>query len=237
MLGIVVALEREARVVRGALHATGLVHGARLAVSGIGPHRARQAALALVGEGATSLVVIGLAGALIDAIAAGDLLLPSRVCSDDGAVIGGGAPHAAALIERLGHVAPVHTGLLTSVSKPAGNRAAKRALALASGAVAVDMESAAVAGVASAAGLPWTVLRAVSDAVARTLPHCALQAVDNVGQVRPAVLAAGLLRRPWEIGALISLGRDVRTAQQVLALASAAVLPVLCTSGANPARA
>jgi adenosylhomocysteine nucleosidase len=91
------------------------------------------------------------------------------------------------------------------------------------------MESVAVARVARTAGLPWTVLRAVSDPVHRTLPCCALRAVDRRGNLRPGALVAALARRPWELGALLALGRDARRAQQVLGTAGTAALPVLCT--------
>ena len=230
VLGIVVAMEREARIVRAALDATGLAHAARVAVCGIGPQRARVSALALVDAGASALAVIGFAGALIDGIAAGDLLLPARVRDGEDTVRDGGDAHAATLLAALSRIATVHTGVLASVAQPVANSAAKRALALASGAVAVDMESACVVRVALAAGLPWTVLRAVSDAVERSLPRCALQGVDALGRVRPAALAAALLRRPWELGALPRLARDVRAAQQVLSAATALALPVLCAA-------
>jgi adenosylhomocysteine nucleosidase len=229
VLGIVVAMDREARIVRAALAACGLAHEARVAVSGIGAPHAYEAARALVDGGVTALAVIGLAGALVDGIAAGDLLLPDRVTDEQGGAIDGGAPQAAALQECLRDVAVVHAGLLASTARPLASPAAKRALAMACGAVAVDMESVAVARVARAAGLPWTVLRAVSDPVHRTLPCCALRAVDGRGNLRPGALVAALARRPWELGALLALGRDARRAQQVLGAAGAAALPVLCT--------
>lgn len=229
MLGIVVAMDREAHIVRGALAACGLAYAARIAVSGIGARHAHEAARELVGGGVGALAVIGLAGGLVDGIAAGDLLLPGSVTDEHGRVIDGGAPQAAALHACLRDIAAVHSGLLASVARPIASTAAKRALASAAGAVAVDMESAAVAGVACAAGLPWTVLRTVSDPVHRALPRCALRAVDGRGNLRPSALVAALARRPWELGALLALGRDARRAQQVLAVASAAALPVLCT--------
>ena len=233
MLGIVVAMEREARVVHAALATRGLASRARVAVSGIGPRRAGEAAQALAAGGASALVVFGLAGALVDGIAAGDVLIPRRVCDAEGAVFEGGDPHALAATVRLHGLVTVHDALLVSVARAVLTREDKRALAAASGAVAVDMESAAVASVARAAGLRWTVLRTVSDAADRALPQCAVHGVDGHGRVRALALAAAIARRPWELGALFALGRDVRHAQRMLGSVAAAVLPVLCAGPAG----
>ena len=84
MLGIVVAMEREARIVRGAVARAGMQDAIQVGVMGIGPHRARAGARAMLDRGVRGIVVVGFAGALVDGIAAGDLLLPGAVCSPGG---------------------------------------------------------------------------------------------------------------------------------------------------------
>lgn len=223
---VVVALEREARLVRAAARACAAP--LPLAVSGIGARRARRAALARVDAGATLLLSIGFAGGLQPALAAGDLVVPDAVCDEHG------APHAVctaaaavlreALREALPGPARVHRGVLASVARPAATAADKRALAASLHAIAVDMESAAVARVARERGIGFAALRAVSDAATQELPRAVLAAVDPTGCVRPLALLLALARRPGELRALPALRRGVHAAEVSLA---AALVPVL----------
>ena len=100
---------------------------------------------------------------------------------------------------------------------------AKRALAARTGAVAVDMESHGVAEVAARAGLPFLIVRAVADRSDQAVPRAALGAIDAQGDIRHLALIGRLLARPWEIGALIALGRSsgrgLATLRRVAALA------------------
>lgn len=96
---------------------------------------------------------------------------------------------------------------------------AKRALHVATNAHAVDMESGAVARFAVARGLPFAVLRAVADGPEDALPQAAHNALTPDG--RPALwpVLTGLARRPWELPALIRLGRASARAHVALAQA------------------
>ena len=81
--------------------------------------------------------------------------------------------------------------------------AAKSALRAASGAVAVDMESAAVARLAREAGIPFAVVRAVSDPAQRALPMAARAGFGADGVADIGAVLQALLRRPYELPALI----------------------------------
>ncbi len=88
------------------------------------------------------------------------------------------------------------------------------------GALAVDMESAIVARVAEAAGIPFLVLRTIADPATRELPPAALIPLSQDGTPALARVLGEVLRRPRQIAALFGLARETR--QALIALASPA---------------
>jgi adenosylhomocysteine nucleosidase len=93
---------------------------------------------------------------------------------------------------------------------------AEKAAAHAAGADAVDLESAAVARAAAAAGLPFSVLRAICDEAGRALPRAAVVALDAKGRIGAGRVLGALLRQPGDIFALVALGRDAGRARTAL---------------------
>jgi hypothetical protein len=93
---------------------------------------------------------------------------------------------------------------------------AEKAAAYAAGADAVDLESAAVARTAAAAGLPFAVLRAICDEAGRPLPRAAVVALDAEGKISIGRVLGALLRQPGDIFALMALGRDAARARTAL---------------------
>jgi hypothetical protein len=99
-------------------------------------------------------------------------------------------------------------GALAGSARLLASPAAKAVLHATSGAHALDMESHLVAAAAAAAGVPFLVVRAIADPVGRALPPLAQSALGPEGEMRPAAVLAGLLRRPQDLAALLRLGRD-----------------------------
>ncbi len=97
----------------------------------------------------------------------------------------------------------------------------KRSLAqkLPSGAVnpVVEMESAAVARVAAAHGIPFLALRVISDPWNEELGFSIDEFCDDGMRIRPAKVLGVILRRPRIIPQLIRLARNSRTAAVGLA--------------------
>ncbi len=220
LLGVVVPLQIEARglvkkpLVMGELHH--LPEGTIVKLSGMGMRLARLAAEALVEKGVAALLSWGSAGGLYTALSAGSLVLPERVFSSDQASF----PVDAAWHERLstrlsGHV-DIHTGPLIQSSTVLRSPAEKIALFKKCGAIAVDMESAAVARVALRAKLPFMSMRAISDPADTALPAGALAATDECGRLRPFHLLKNMVRHPQELFPLVRLGRNFRAAQSTL---------------------
>jgi adenosylhomocysteine nucleosidase len=103
-------------------------------------------------------------------------------------------------------------GAILTRRAPVASVAEKRRLFAETGAIAVDMETAAVAAVAHAAGRPFVAVRAIVDAASRTLPAAAIAAMRADGRVD--VMA--LLARPWDALRLICLARDYARAMAAL---------------------
>ena len=211
-IGVVAALAAEAR----ALGATGArSDGSLLLVSGIGAAAAGRCARSLIDSNVSALMTFGLAGGLDPALAAGTVVLPDEVIDRDGARFATSSEWRdrvrAAMQE---HGAPVGGALLTS-AVALESIAAKADAFRDTGAVAVDMESVAVARLAATHRLPFIAVRVIVDTAADVLPAVVV-AASRAGRVQIGRLIAGLLFAPREISALIRLSTRYRTAMRAL---------------------
>ena len=124
---------------------------------------------ALVAASDRPLVVsAGVCGGLDPALSVGDLVVPDAVINDAGrpvAVTGSDAQRAAAKGS-----ASARAGIMVTVRRTVATPEAKAALRAATGAVAVDMESAPILEAAAAHGCSSLVVRAVSDDARDTMP-------------------------------------------------------------------
>jgi adenosylhomocysteine nucleosidase len=101
---------------------------------------------------------------------------------------------------------------------------------------AVEMESFAIASVASRLGLPMVAIRVISDTTDRDLPIRIDTMVDERGRVSVAGVVRQVVFHPSQLPALIRLGRESRTAAEALANFLEAFLKKLSmlTHGAFP---
>jgi adenosylhomocysteine nucleosidase len=195
-----------------------------LAVTGDGERNALAGAARAIAEtGARSLLAVGVAGALSAELRAGDLLVARRVARERGGV------HEAdpRLVEAAARAARAWTGVVVSAARLADSAAEKRRLLHATGAdgaAVADLESAAYAAAAEAAGIPWLVLRAVSDTADEALPALLNRCLDDGGAVRRARVLGALLTEPWTAPRLLQLRRRVHACAESLAEGAAALL-------------
>ncbi|MCC6201776.1 MAG: hypothetical protein IT494_02075 [Gammaproteobacteria bacterium] len=213
-IGVVAALAAEADAWHSARGDSALV-----VQSGIGAARAAVAAEALAQQQVSALLSFGTAGGLDPTLAPGTLLLPSRLIADDGVSLPIDAAWHAAALTRLS-AQQVVTGSLCSRRQIVATAAAKTALADSTNACAVDMESAAIATVAVAHGLPFLAVRAVLDPASFTLPRPAQVALDETGALRTGRLALALLAAPHALPALWRLRSHFRAALATLRAAA-----------------
>jgi adenosylhomocysteine nucleosidase len=220
-LGIVVAVTAEARSLIKQSIANGeqvhLPDGTMLSVSGMGPRRAAVASRALLENGATALLSWGCAGGLDPKLSPGGLLLPKTVITSDQILYHVDATWHESLCNRLkGHVA-FQTEPVVESATVVRTPTEKVILFRETGAIGVDMESAAVGAVAQETRAPFMVVRAVADSADTTIPDSALNAVDEFGRLSLLKLIQGLAKDPTELLALVRIARNYRAAQRTLA--------------------
>jgi adenosylhomocysteine nucleosidase len=136
----------------------------------------------------------------------------------DGSVYPVDATWRESLCAQLKEKVKLHEGLLAESMTIVTRPAEKVTLFQQTGAIAVDMESAAVAAEAQRAGVPFMAIRAVADPVGTTLPQSALASLGEFGKLRPLRLLKALAKNPVELFALVRLGRNFRAAQSTLSI-------------------
>lgn len=208
MLGVVAALKTELAPALRALRTRARRHGARtiyeaphlsFVVAGVGVEKAERAAAALQRHARlTALLSTGFAGALLDDLSPGDL------------VLGGSTTLAAdAGLLRLARDLDPAARAADVVTVPAVLRdaAAKRRLAERSGAAVADMEAAAVATVARRHGLDFLCVKAVLDTPAAPLASSYAGVLSVLGET---------LRRPQTIAGIKADASRARKAAERL---------------------
>ena len=194
---------------------------------GIGHKRAREVARHAFDQisGAELVIGTGVVGALSSGLKPGDLILADRVLAlrPDA----GSAEHvAAADEERVRNIGrslamagiEYSTGALLTSRRVLTTGAEKRRAKESTGAIAVDMETAALAAEAAASGIPFVALRAVLDEVDDEV--FGAEIADENGAVRPAAAVSYMLKNP---GAMLKIPRMVRN----LSRATAAIADAL----------
>ena len=162
----------------------------------------------LVGPDVCGIVSLGLAGGLAPIPQVGDILIGSHVVTE--------REHYAcdpgwSRVLRT-KLPEAHSVVIAGVEEPALHMGAKKELFRATGAHAVDMESHVAARFAQERGLPFVVLRVVSDDCHRTLPPAAVERLSLKGHPRLFAILRSLLREPGQFGELMRTAREAGTA-------------------------
>jgi len=225
-VGIVTALPAEARTLLGRRGRFRLpvrqVFSSgenRVIVGGMGHERATQAARQLTDIGVRALVSWGCAGALHPGLTPGTLMLPAQVIADHGEYRVD-AGWRATLMDRIGSRLAVDTRPLLGSAEVLTSSIAKQAAFARHGAVAVDMESAAVAAIAASCNIPFLVVRAIADPNSLTLPSFLPAITNEFGRPRWLRLSFALLRNPGALPKLLALDSYFRESLQTLEIAA-----------------
>jgi adenosylhomocysteine nucleosidase len=162
------------------------------------------------------VVSFGLCGGLDPKLRSGDLVIGSEVVSGAERLVAD--EDLSRGLERCLTDAGerVVRGRVAAVVTPVMNVQAKAELRASTDALAVDMESKIAAKFANARGVPFVILRAVSDTAQRNLPALVAHAVSAGGEVDTAVVFAALIRAPGQLAATIAAARDSATALRTL---------------------
>ena len=183
---------------------------------GMGPEAAGKAASELLEEGCTALLSFGLAGGLDPRLRPGNVVVAEAIVTDRGELFSTDSAWRKRVIQRLTMGSVVSEGRLVASDRPLLTVEEKRATARASQAVAVDMESHAVARAAQRSGVPFMAIRAVADPAERVVPAWLVGVIGSDGRPRLHKLAAGALANPLDLPQLFKLARDQRAALAAL---------------------
>lgn len=186
--------------------------GVETLVTGMGAAAAERAVQAKLAERPWSLVLTcGFAGGLNPA------LRPETVVFEADPDF----PLRQALLDTGAVAARFHCAARVAVTA-----AEKTALRAATGADAVEMESAIIRRLSRERGLPSATVRVISDAAYEELPLDFNALMKPDGTLHSGKLLQAVLRRPWKIPALIALGTRTQSAAARLAAVLRAVLEV-----------
>jgi len=168
---------------------------------GIGPVAARWACEAVCASYEPEMVIsAGFAGALTADLRVGDVVVPARVIdAGDGSSIETGTGF----------------GRLVSVAEMASVER-KGVLGTKYGAVAVDMEAAAVAKSAGLRSVRFRAVKAISDVLDFEVPVVE-GSVDAQGRFHEGRFLAGIAVRPWVWGRVVRLASNASVASRSLA--------------------
>jgi len=222
--GIVVALSEELntltrfageyKITKGSL--AFLTERLVVAYAGAGPRNARSAAELLVDNGATRLISWGCAAALSETLRAGDLVLADTLIDADSQRIDLTSEwHSHASRQLLQHFT-VHSGGLAESKTIVSASEDKKQLRTKTKAIALDMESVAIAKVAGQNKLPFLVIRAIADPVSMSLPAAINYALNDRGDVVLGKLLLHLALHPRQLPGLIKLGLYFHAAKNTL---------------------
>ena len=194
------------------------VDGVELLETGEGTDNARRSLEAgLEQNKARAIVSIGFAGALSNALKAGDLVIASKV--RDGLAQPDNELLSAAENVTLAEV-PVHYGIAITTNEIIWQAESKRALAatLEPDEIGiVDMESTAIAGVCARHELPFLIVRSITDLLDEDLPLNFNLYRGEDGRVDSARIVKAALLRPRALSGLMELRRRSELCAQRMA--------------------
>jgi adenosylhomocysteine nucleosidase len=184
-----------------------------LLVCGMGAERARQGAERLLANGAQALIGMGMAGALAGHVRTGDVIIADRILGEGNRYYETDAGWRTAAINAItGLGIPVQGGSLLHSAHIVRRARDKQALHHATGALAVDMESAAMLEVATGNNIPSLVLRVIIDTANMIIPDFIIAHSDDYGRPRGRAIMLSLLKQPGQLPHLVRLARGYRIA-------------------------
>ncbi len=189
-----------------------------LAYSGAGANNARSAAELLIAQGATRLISWGCAAALDETLKPGDLVLADTLIDAEGAQISINPDWHGYTQNLLSTTLKVHVGSLAESKGIVAASQDKKQLHNQTGAVALDMETIAIAKVAKQHQLPFLAIRAIADPVSMNLPKAINHSLNNEGDVVLSKLLLFIALHPAELPGLINLGLHFNKAKNTLKL-------------------
>lgn len=211
-IGIITGLRSEARCLAG----TPIAENAEVRVAAAVSAQAFDDARELIALGCQALISFGIAGGLDPRIRSGSLILANEVVTRDGERFSTDTTARKALHKLIGLGTHISHSPVFGSDQLIFSPRRKINLHLDTGAAAVDMESHSVARAAADAGVPFLVVRVVSDNAYHRLPKSIRGSIAPNGGVKTWKVARNLFIRPYDLPSLIRLRRDSAVAHRCL---------------------
>lgn len=226
-VGVVCGFQAEVDCFWQAVDQIGLDRDAfKIVASGSSAKRGRQAANDLVQQGCSKLLSFGIAGGLTPKLRVGDVVFSNHVVTTLDESYGKRPTAKKVDGLSLGGAKPLQM-TVCGVDEIVFNPTDKARLHQLTRAAIADMESHGVARAAKEAGIPFFVLRSVSDAVGDHLPEFVANGVNEDGTPNLKPILMALLKNPFRLGALLKLKGNTDTALAALQSAAYRELPKL----------
>jgi adenosylhomocysteine nucleosidase len=177
--------------------------------------------LAREASGAAGIISFGMAGALSPALRIGDWVIGSSVVGQ-----GAASACAPAWIAALSACLPAaRIGAIYADGSLIADAARKASLHETTGALAADMESHLAARAAAEAGMPFAVLRCISDEAAASLPPAIAVAMKPGGGLASGQIVMSIVRKPSQLTDIMHSVLGFRRAFATFAIGARAVGP------------
>jgi len=218
--GILVALPEELRTLSNSKIRQGeCIATAKNTVtilSGSGSENAAIAAQKLLDHGAKQLISWGCAGALAPHLKAGDLVIPTLIQMPNNTKLSTHTQWSRKTVKLLENTIKCYNGKLLE-SESIISLASHKALQYQrTQALAVDMESGAVARIAAQAQVPFIAIRSIVDPAQLDLPKAINYAMNDQGTIAIPKLMFYLCMHPAELPRLVRLGLHFNAASKTL---------------------
>ena len=220
-IGIISALSAEGRCLTGNVipfnKPVQINEHAIAIICGMGEENARMAAETLLEQNVSALVSWGTAGALTETIHSGDLLLADSIISNDAKNYSFDAEWNKRIANQLCNTSlKIRNGMITHARQVLTTVEDKKNLHSKTNALAVDMESLAIARFAVKEKLPCVSVRAIIDEASQCIPEAVTRNTDIFGRPSLFPLFSSLIRKPGLIAELIKLGIGMKAATRTL---------------------
>lgn len=177
-------------------------------------------------QGAAGVISFGLCGALAPGLKVGDLVIGDTALDIESFEADAG------WTRRLASALPdAAMGRFAWAQRPVASAKEKAAVRERTNAIAVDLESYVAGRFARKFATPFAILRAVSDAADRALPHAAQVGLGSDGRPAIGAVLASLRDNPWQIGGLVRTALEAEDGFHALERARQTLGPRLAGPG------
>jgi adenosylhomocysteine nucleosidase len=221
-------------------------HPLMLVQGGIGRENAIKAASCLLESTNVDLLIsAGVAGGMRHGIKVGDLVVAERVgyskqsdfeCEKLQLESDFVCKKEIVQLARQFNIDPkpkLHFGNLLTVDKVISLASTKRKIGEQNSFLAVEMESAAVAEVASKNGVEFAAIRSISDDIDDDLHLDYDNIISDEGKVKVTSIALGVLKNPQKLALLSRLNKQTKCAAKSLAHFMTKLVPLIDTNFTN----